>query len=47
MIVGAAVLFVGMVVALWLPAGRSSTIAADHEPDAEAAASGAAELVRA
>ncbi len=44
-LVGAAVLLVGMLVALWLPAGRSSTVAAEDETDADAAASGTPELV--
>jgi len=43
--VGAAVLLVAMVVAFWLPAGRSSTVAAREETDAEGAASASPELV--
>jgi hypothetical protein len=34
-----------MVVAFWLPAGRSSTVAAQEEKDAEGAASASPELV--
>lgn len=44
-LVGAAVLLVGMLVALWLPAGRSSTVAAEDETDAGEPASGRPELV--
>ncbi len=48
-LVGAAVLVVGMIAALWLPAGRSSTVApeVDAVPDAEGAASDCSELARA
>jgi EmrB/QacA subfamily drug resistance transporter len=48
-LVGAAVLVVGMIAALWLPAGRSSTVAPEVEavPDAEAAASASPDLVEA
>jgi len=45
---GAAVLFAAMVAALWLPAGRSSTVAGPSSiPDAADEASGEPELVRA
>ena len=45
---GAAVLFAAMVAALWLPAGRSSTVAEPASiPDAADEASGEPELVRA
>ena len=44
---GAAVLLAAMVAALWLPSGRSSTVAAEIESDAADSASDSPELVRA
>jgi EmrB/QacA subfamily drug resistance transporter len=44
-LVGAAVLLVGMVVALWLPSGRSSTVAVPVAPEPEDAASTSPALI--
>jgi EmrB/QacA subfamily drug resistance transporter len=44
-LVGAAVLLAGMVAAVWLPTGRSSTVAAEEASDAEPSASDTPELV--
>lgn len=44
-LVGAAVLLAGMVTAMWLPTGRSSTVAPEDASDAEASASDTPELI--